>query len=167
MSNSFYVGTYILDPGSWILDEHYQAYPGLLHCLRKYSLFRGSCILLMNIGSYIMDPGSQILLLDLGSCILLRYHSILVTNFEYRYLSNLLGHRGPGSLLSHLKKKGLAHHVVATHKNFFMARFLRAQKLSLSLSWPGFFYTKTFTFMARFLHQNFNFHFYFHFQFHS
>ena len=42
-----------------------------------------------------------------------------------RYLSNLLGHRGPGSLISHLKKKGLAHHVVATHKNFFMARFLQ------------------------------------------
>ena len=41
----------------------------------------------------------------------------------------MLGHRGPGSLLSHLKKKGLAHHVVATHKNFFMARSLHFDTL--------------------------------------
>ena len=41
----------------------------------------------------------------------------------------MLGHRGPGSLVSHLKKKGLAHHIVATHKNFFMARFEDQEKV--------------------------------------
>ena len=39
------------------------------------------------------------------------------------YISNLLGQRGPGSLLSFLKKKSLAHHIVASHKHFYQARF--------------------------------------------
>lgn len=38
-------------------------------------------------------------------------------------LSSLLGHRGQGSLLSYLRTKGLAHHVVARHKQFHSGRF--------------------------------------------
>ena len=39
------------------------------------------------------------------------------------YLSSLLGHRGPGSILSYLKSRSLAHHLTATHKQFLKARF--------------------------------------------
>ena len=39
------------------------------------------------------------------------------------YVSSLLGQKGPGSILSYLKTKNLAHHLTASHKQFHKARF--------------------------------------------
>jgi hypothetical protein len=37
--------------------------------------------------------------------------------------SQLLGHKGGGSIFSLLRREGLAHHVVATHKRFDLSDF--------------------------------------------